>query len=494
MSIARDRSDTTAAQSAALAVRAALNLYAATPAADRPKALEQLNAVAEFTEKRWPDRPEADDARMACGEAKLFAGQIAEAIEIFDRVNPKSERYPLSAFLAGQNYWRRYLTEKAKPTDARDNGQMASDRAKTLQRLHTSSEASNKVSSISRPTYWLDVQLLLAEVYAEGNQMQEAIALYQPLLDAVKAEKPKTLDTTTMRLFLGAIRAYIALNDLEKASQAGTVLMQLGPDTAEVNHVLIEFAKLLSAERNKADAQVTKVGGSANLAEIEDAKKRLGTSQKLLVSVLTKLAARQQLSLAGMAFVGDAMEALGMTAEAGQEYQKILRRAETDAEFAKLAAKATPRVRAQLIGALRRGGQFEEALKQVNVLIDERPRALEYRMEKGRILEAWAETEPTRYQDAVTHWSDLRNRLQQTRGKKPAEYYEVMYRVADCLVREAQTTADRREAMERARQAEQVLKSALTLYPALNGPEMVARYKTLLQRAIRLQGRQPKPE
>ena len=214
----------------------------------------------------------------------------------------------------------------------------------------------------------------------------------------------------------------------------------------------------------------------------------------MLVTVLTKLAARRQLSLAGMAFVGDALETVGMTSEAGQEYQKILQRSKTDAEFAKVAAQATPRVRAQLIGALRREGQFEEALKQVNLLIDEKPRVLEPRMEKGRILEAWAETEPKRYQDAVAHWSDLRNRLQQTRGKKPAEYYEVMYRVADCLVREAQTSADKREAMERARQAEQVLKSALTLYPALNGPEMVARYRTLLQRAMRLQGRQPKPE
>ena len=69
-----------------------------------------------------------------------------------------------------------------------------------------------------------------------------------------------------------------------------------------------------------------------------------------------------------------------------------------------------------------------------------------------------------------------------------------MYRVADCLVREAQTSADARHAMEQVRQAEQVLKAALTLYPTLNGPEMVARYKALLQKAIRLQGRQPKPD
>ena len=200
-SIVREKTDTTAAaQAAALAVRAALSLYEAAPAADRPNALAQLNAAAEFTEKHWPERPEADDARMVRGEAKLVVGQIVEAIEIFERVNPKSERYPLAALLAGQNYWRRYLTEKAKPEDARDKGQMAADRAKTLERLRASLEAFKKLSAVSRPPYMIETQLLLAEVFAEGNQMTEAVALYQPLLDSVKAEKPKTLDSTTMRV------------------------------------------------------------------------------------------------------------------------------------------------------------------------------------------------------------------------------------------------------------------------------------------------------
>ena len=492
--VARERTDAAAAApAAALAVRAALNLYASASAADRPKALAQLNTVAEFTEKHWPERPEADDARMARAEADLVVGQVAEAIAIFERVNPKSERYPLAAFLAGQNYWRRYLTEKAKPAHARDKVQMAADRAKAMEQLRASTEAFKRLSLVTRPPYLVEAQLLLAEIYAEGNQMAEAAALYQPLLDAVQAERPKTLDTTTMRVFLGAIRTYTALNDLDKASQIGKMLMELGPDTLEVNRVLIEFARLLGGERRKADAQLGRVGASANLAEVENAKKRLGTIQDMLVATLTRLAGRQQLSVAGMAFIAEALEALGMTAEAGREYRKILERTKTDPEFAKAAAAAAPRVRARLIGALRREGQFSEALKQVNLLIEEKPRALEPRMEKGRILEAWAEAEPAHYPEAVAHWTDLRNRLLQIRGKKPPEFYEVMYRVADCLVHEAQTSTDSRRALKQARQAEEVLKAALTLYPTLDGPETVARYKALLRRAVRMQGRPPKP-
>ena len=45
---------------------------------------------------------------------KLVVGQVREAIDVFERVNPKSARYAVAMCLAGQNYWRLYLTEKLK--------------------------------------------------------------------------------------------------------------------------------------------------------------------------------------------------------------------------------------------------------------------------------------------------------------------------------------------------------------------------------------------
>jgi tetratricopeptide (TPR) repeat protein len=227
---------------------------------------------------------------------------------------------------------------------------------------------------------------------------------------------------------------------------------------------------------------------------MEAAKKKLGNIQELLTTTLTKLAERQHLSLPSMVFLGDAFESIGMRDAASQVYKNILEKAKSDETFAKSASKATARVRTQLIGVLRQSGQFEQALQQANQLIAENPRALEPRMEKGRILEAWAEKEPSRYTEAISHWSNLRNQLQQIRGKKPPEYYDVVYRVADDLIRDAQTFTDKKAISERAKQAEQVLKSALTLSPTLDGPDTVARYKVLLKKAIVMQGRQPNPE
>ncbi len=193
-----------------------------------------------------------------------------------------------------------------------------------------------------------------------------------------------------------------------------------------------------------------------------------------------------------MVFIGDALNTLGMADEAAQQYEKILRLAETGPETAKTAGRAVTRVRAQLAGLLRKAGKFPEAIALVDQLIKDNPSALEPLMEKGRILSEWAEQEPARYDDAVAHWNTLRTRLEPRPQRKTLpEYYDVMYNVAACLVREAERSDDKAVVADRALKAEQVLKAALIRNPKLDGPETVERYNTLLKKAIVLQGRAP---
>jgi cellulose synthase operon protein C len=481
-----------AAQAAALAVVAALNLYVDAPDDKKPAALDKLSGLAKFVETNWPDRPEADDARMARGQAKLVAHQVRDAVEIFDRVNPKSDRYPLAMYRAGQNYAALYWMEKKKLPQSRNAQQMAADRGKAIERLEASLAVLHKAIEPGKPLpkHFVDSQLLLAEIRLEAGEMKQAAALYQPLVEALKAEKPKTFDETTLRIFLGAVRAYAALGELEKAGDASALLIALGPDTPEVNAAITRFARLLDLERKKAVAAVTELEQSTKVAELNAARARLASIEKLLGAMLVKLAGRQHLSLAETVFVGDALNNVGMTDEASGQYQNILKRAEADPDFAMTAAKALTRVRAQLVGILRKQGKFEEALAQAERLIKDNPGALEPLMEKGRILEGWAENDPKYYDKAVSHWVMLRSRLQPLR-QKPPEYYEVMYNVAACLVREAEKSPDKPTTLDRAKKAEQVLKAALVLSPRLNGPDTVARYRVLLDRAIALQGRSP---
>jgi hypothetical protein len=481
-----------AAQASALGVNAALNLYVEAPEDKKAAALDKLMKVAEFTETNWPDRPEADDARMARGQAKLVVGAVRDAIALFDRVNPKSERYALACFMAGKSYEWLYASEKKKPEKDRNAVQMNADRAKAAERFAAGLQILGKQFEPGKPLpkNFLEMQLMLAQIHFENNEAKEAAALYQPLVDALKAEKPPRIDATTIPVFLGAVRAYSALNELDKAGEVSAVLIDLGPDTPQVNAVLVDFARLLNEERKKADALVTELESTTYEDKLAKAKARQASVKDLLGRTLLKLAERKELSLAGMVFIGDALMTIGKTAEASAIYQKIVKRTETDKDFAATAKPAMSRIRSQLIGLLRQEGKFDEAMKQVERLIKDNPNALEPMMEKGRILDAWSEKNPAKFNDAVAHWTMIRSRLQPMR-KKPPEYFDVMYNVAASLMREAQKSRDKSVVADRAKKAEQVLKSALILSPKLNGPDTVARYNVLLNKAIALQGRPP---
>jgi hypothetical protein len=484
-----------AAQASALGVSAALNLYVAAPNDQKAAALERLMKIAEFTETNWPDKPEADDARMARGQAKLVSGDVAAAIDIFDRVNPKSERYATAMYWAGQNYWRLYITEKLGPPAAADKARMAANRAKTAERLQTALGALKSEAAPGKPMpkYMLETQLLLAEVRNEEGEARQAAALYQSLVDRIQAEqaeKPQPFDTNTIRIFLGAVRAYCALDDLQKAGAVCEVLIKMGPDTLQVNDVLVEFAKLLNVERKKADARLTELENSVNADEVNAAQARQKSIQELLAKTLVKLAQRQELGLGHMMFIGITLNSIGEADSASEQFQKILQRTESDPEFAKRAERAMSLIRTELLKVLRKQEKYDQALKQVDKLISENRNALEPLMEKGRILESWAEKDPAKFKDAIDHWVSLRNRLQPMR-KKPGEYYDVMYNVAKCLVHEAEKSKDQANLVASAKKAEQVLKSPLILNPKLNGPDTVAKYKVLLDKAIALQGRSP---
>jgi hypothetical protein len=103
-------------------------------------------------------------------------------------------------------------------------------------------------------------------------------------------------------------------------------------------------------------------------------------------------------------------------------------------------------------------------------------------MEKGRILQAWSETEPSHFAEAVTHWTELRTLLSNVKGKKPPQYYEVVYNAAECLYKDADKTKDAKKADI----AKQLLGKTLFLNSNLDGPDSVARYQALLKQIEKL--------
>ena len=121
----------------------------------------------------------------------------------------------------------------------------------------------------------------------------------------------------------------------------------------------------------------------------------------------------------------------------------------------------------------------------MNELIKQNPKSFDALFEKGRILQAWAETDPKCYAEAIDVWTTLRTALARQPQKTP-EYYEVVYNAAFCLVSQASIAKDAQKIAD----ARQLLKTTMTLSPSLSGPDMVTKYKALLEKCRFLQEHQ----
>ena len=95
--------------------RTALLCHRAGSAA-KDAALAELAAATKMVIDNWPDKPEADDARIALGQASLVQGKPAEALAAFEQVNQRSLRYPLALLVAAQTHLRLMDQEQKKPT------------------------------------------------------------------------------------------------------------------------------------------------------------------------------------------------------------------------------------------------------------------------------------------------------------------------------------------------------------------------------------------
>jgi tetratricopeptide (TPR) repeat protein len=295
----------TAPQAAALATTAALSLY--TSAQDKAPALDRLMNMANYTIDHWPDRPEADEARIALGRSNLVRGELDAAIAVFEQVKPTSERYASALHSAGQAYWHGYLANKLA------NKQNKEYRDKADQRVASSLDAQRKAMKPGEPMtrQMMDTQLLMAEILLEGNQPDQAIPLVEPLIELIRSSKPETLDTTTLRTLVAGLRGYIALDNLAKAGEIQQIVVQIGSDSPQVNAVLVEFAKLLGNEVKRTDSEVVEAikGGDSKIIEAAQASKK-GTTE-VFTRLLDQLTARKQHTLANMIYIADSYARVG---------------------------------------------------------------------------------------------------------------------------------------------------------------------------------------
>jgi hypothetical protein len=465
IALAKEPGYAKAPAAAALAVNSAMALYGQTK---EKAALDKINDATELLLKQFPQHAEADDARIARGKLKLIQGDANGAIEIFKTVNTVSDRYPVALQLAGATHWSIYVDGKR-----RGDKTTLPQRKQAVDLLQQSFAEFKKGTGSSNAAAFQETQLLLAEMHLEQDDAASALPLLQPLVDGLKAKSLTSLDRSSLRILVSALKTYSTLNQTPQALEVGQILMTAGEDSPVVNGVLVEFGKIVRAAWKKTANELSAAEQSQEEGRINNAKLAETTARESATKMIEQLSARKQLDLSGLVFLAESSQDFGQKDKAREQFQAILDRAAADPAFAKVAAKAMTRIRSQLIALLRSEEKFEEALSLVDALLKDQPNALEPLIEKGNILQTLAEKNPARYDEAVQWWTKIRLKLASAPGKKPAEYYQVIYNCAVCL--QAQKKPDASQ------QAVQLLNSTLALSPDLDGPDRVEQYKALLK-------------
>ena len=196
-------------------------------------------------------------------------------------------------------------------------------------------------------------------------------------------------------------------------------------------------------------------------------------------NLLKKIALRKQIPPAKVRIVAELCTQYGLTAEAARLCEEVLKKGESDENYAKYKTWA----RSQLVDIGRRQGKFQEAAGEAVKLVDENPRSLEPRIVLARILEAWAEKDPKQYDEAVKRWSQVRNLLDPVKNKKEfaESYFDANYHAALCFFQRAKQLqpVDRNAAVEKAAEAGKLLTSALFQSRSHIAPDLAAKYTAL---------------
>jgi hypothetical protein len=469
--------DPVAEDASAVALGAALQLFADSP--EDKEAQARLQRVTDYAISRWPDKPVADDSRMTLAQAALIRGDFDAALERLSEIKSQSKRYSTALQVFGQVRWKQYLEAKRAPDAEERAAEIQKLRAEAVEKLRDSVQrqrASWQPGSEPMPAALFDTQLLFAETHLEADQHEAAAELFQALVKEIERVAPTSVDLKGQRALVGAVRSQVATGKASEAASAAQLLVQISHDEAQPNAVLVDLAKLVGIEISKVEAAG---GGTEGVgAALTATSPALAPLREVQGVLLDALYSRKELSVPQLIFIGDACVSLEKGDKARDVYQRVLELIDKDETAKATAGAATTRIRARLVSLLRSENKLDDAFKQVESLIQTHPNALEPLMEKGYILQSLSERDPRRLEQCVAHWTDLRLRLGRL-APRPPEYYEVLYNAALCLLRQARHA----NSQEKALQAEQMLKSTMTLSPKLSGPDMVAKYEALLKYA-----------
>jgi hypothetical protein len=506
-----------AAQSnvAAEGAKIALAAYAALfrqAGDDRHWERQRLIATAQLLTERWGDEAAADEARMLLLQAALNDGKTAEARQWLGQIRADSARRGEAELSVGQALWAAYVRAARLPAGqqpprteldamARDAQQMI---AGGVERMRAAVNAGAEI------TYPLAAgALALAQMAISTNQASQAQQwLDDPKIGAktlVDADAPVTrVAHFAVETYKTALRAYVALQQWEKAEQSMAALEKLieRSGDAEANKRLTQIYISLGRDLQDQLQRLRQQSDTERLGQVSQAFERF----------LTQIARRQDgvnfrsLHWVAETFLGMAagFEAGGVrpTTEAAKyyrlaadSYRTILTRVEADPHFAP-QPEAVTAVRIRLARCLRRLDKEAEALGLLVTVLKEHPTMVDAQSEAAYTYQAWGEEKSGYFALAIDGsqkyreiwgWAHLARRLMNDAKHREA-FYEARYNLALCRFRLAQTAADSEERQRLAKLAEGEIRIVRALHADMGGKTWYDKNDELLRKIQTFRG------
>ncbi len=437
-----------APQAAGLAMLAFAEAYENYNQIDRTADLTNLIEVAKYTIQAFPDKEQADTAKLNLGQIYHGTGRFPQAIDAFDSIGPKSSKFTDAKTKVGASYWEQSLALR------RDNKEAPADaaQAKAIESLKVALKARYDAGTAPTDPGLIGNACDLADIHLKTSNPEESLKLLDPIVrqqTGAAAGGPAfiRLMSTLLRTHVGVNKTDLAMADMATLERAGG---------GGLTQLYFELGKILEKEMDT----LKKKGDSRGLL-------RTKTAYLKFLSALA--AGKSGQTFESLKWAGDQMLTLGNSKDAQGVYDQMIKLGESDAKFlGELDGDKNLAVRLKLAAAYRGQGKFDEADKLITELTKKRPKALEPLMEKGYLLEDKAAAKKGQWSDAFTHWKTLAMRLSSARTKS-VEYYDAWYHAALALKSEG-----------KGKEAKQTLASVMRLSSNVGGPEMKRKYKTLL--------------
>jgi hypothetical protein len=449
---------------AQLAIASYLAEHNATPEANRGFDSGRLGAIADYAVKRWPGEPEADESVMLLVDLAVLDKRLNDAVKYLEQVPTGSPRRGDAELKTGRALWNHYLSTLKLEAEQRPPQAESDQFAKQAKELLASGVERGK--NAGKPSMQMVAGVLtLASIKLNEGDAAGALALLTqegsgPLNLAGTDDPLLSQGNLRQETYRLGLRAYIATQDFSKADEMLELLekeVAAGGDAA-ANERLTMSLVALGRELEQQIKQLRETNQHDKVAAIsagfENFLKRISSRESGNDFNSLNWVAGTFYSLASGLDSGPgeaSSEAQPYFKQSADAYKTLAKKID-DGSF-----EATPQQRMALnvrtAAALRRLGQYEEAVKLLSGVLMKNNQLLDAQQEAALALQGWGEKDVKYYDSAIRGhlqaknakgqivpiiwgWAQISRRVQGN-AKYTDVYFDARYNLAKCRLKQA---------------------------------------------------------